>query len=142
MSLYSMIAPKGANGFGYGSTAEQVTEGVSLAGKTMVVTGCNSGLGLETMRVLAMRGAHVIGTARTETKASEAGRSVSGKTTSAPRDSTNSIAPGRCTSAMTRAPNAFAIWMAAVPTPPAEPSTSTVSPARNAARRTNPKYIV
>ncbi len=81
MSLYSMIAPKGSNGFGYGSTAEQVTEGVSLAGKTMVVTGCNSGLGLETMRVLALRGAHVIGTARTETKASEAGRSVSGKTT-------------------------------------------------------------
>ncbi len=81
MSLYSMLAGKGANGFGYGSTAEDVTQGVSLAGKTMVVTGCNSGLGLETMRVLAMRGAHVIGTARTETKASEAGRAVGGKTT-------------------------------------------------------------
>jgi NAD(P)-dependent dehydrogenase (short-subunit alcohol dehydrogenase family) len=81
MSLYSMLAGKGANGFGYGSTAEQVTEGLSLEGKNIVVTGCNSGLGLETMRVLAMRGAHVIGTARTETKASEAGRSVGGKTT-------------------------------------------------------------
>ena len=81
MSLYSMLAPKGANGFGYGSTAEQVTEGVSLAGKTFLVTGCNSGLGLETMRVLALRGGHVIGSARTETKASEAGRTVTGKTT-------------------------------------------------------------
>jgi WW domain-containing oxidoreductase len=81
MSLYSMVASKGANGFGYGSTAEDVTKGVDLSGKTFLVTGCNSGLGLETMRVLALRGAHVIGTARTETKASEAGRSVSGKTT-------------------------------------------------------------
>jgi NAD(P)-dependent dehydrogenase (short-subunit alcohol dehydrogenase family) len=81
MSLYSMFAGKGATGFGYGSTAEQVTDGVSLAGKTIVVTGCNSGLGLETMRVLAKRGAHVIGTARTEAKANEAGKSVGGKTT-------------------------------------------------------------
>jgi WW domain-containing oxidoreductase len=81
MSLYSMMAPKGPSGFGYGSTAEQVTEGVDLSGKTILVTGCNSGLGLETMRVLAKRGAHVIGTSRTETKASEAGRSVGGKTT-------------------------------------------------------------
>lgn len=80
MSLYSMMAGRGANGFGYGSTAEQVTEGLSLAGKNIVVTGCNSGLGLETMRVLAMRGANVIGTARTEAKAAEAGRSVGGKT--------------------------------------------------------------
>lgn len=81
MSLYSLVAPKGPNGFGYGSTAQDVTEGVSLRGKTFVVTGCNSGLGLETMRVLALRGAHVIGTARTEAKATEAGRSVSGETT-------------------------------------------------------------
>lgn len=81
MSLYSMLAGKGPNGFGYGSTAEQVSEGVSLAGKTILVTGCNSGLGLETMRVLSKRGAHVIGSARTETKASEAGRSVGGKVT-------------------------------------------------------------
>ena len=29
---------------------------------------------------------------------------------------------------MTRAPAALAIWMAAVPTPPAAPNTSTVSP--------------
>lgn len=80
MSLYAWVKPKGPNGFGYGSTAEEVTEGVSLAGKTMLVTGCNSGLGLETMRVLAKRGARVIGTARTADKAREACASVAGDT--------------------------------------------------------------
>ena len=46
------------------ATAEEVTAGIDMSGKTVVVTGCNSGIGLETMRVLALRGAHVIGTAR------------------------------------------------------------------------------
>lgn len=81
MSLLALIKPMGANGFGYGSTAELVTAGISLAGKTILVTGCNSGLGRETMRVLALRGAHVIGTARTEAKAVEACRSINGKAT-------------------------------------------------------------
>ncbi|MDQ3031060.1 MAG: SDR family oxidoreductase [Myxococcota bacterium] len=80
MSLYAWVKPKGANGFGYGSTAEEVTAGSSLAGKTMLVTGCNSGLGHETMRVLAMRGARVIGTARTADKARTACASVTGDT--------------------------------------------------------------
>ena len=69
--------------FGADSTAEQVTEGLNLAGKTYAITGANSGLGYETMRVLAMRGAHVIGIARTMEKASEACASVAGKTTPA-----------------------------------------------------------
>ena len=51
--------------FGKSSTAEQVTEGVDLKGKLAVVTGCTSGIGFETMRVLAKRGALVIGTSRT-----------------------------------------------------------------------------
>jgi NAD(P)-dependent dehydrogenase (short-subunit alcohol dehydrogenase family) len=72
MSLYAMIKPNGASGFGYGSTAEEVTAGLSLVGKTYVVTGINSGLGLETARVLALRGARVFGTARTTEKASAA----------------------------------------------------------------------
>ena len=37
------------------STAEEVTEGLDLAGKLAVVTGCTSGIGFETMRVLALR---------------------------------------------------------------------------------------
>jgi WW domain-containing oxidoreductase len=80
MSLIEHIIPKGSNGFGYGTTAEQVSAGLSLAGKTMLVTGCNSGLGLETMRVLALRGAHVIGTARSVDKARAACESVAGHT--------------------------------------------------------------
>lgn len=67
--------------FASGATAEDVTAGIDMAGKTVVVTGCNSGIGLETMRVLALRGAHVIGTARTIERGREACASVSGKTT-------------------------------------------------------------
>ena len=42
------------------STGEEVTQGLDLTGKTVLITGANSGLGYETMRVLAMRGAHII----------------------------------------------------------------------------------
>lgn len=63
------------------STAEQVTAGLNLTGKTAVVTGCNSGIGFETMRVLALRGAHVIGTARTMEKGKAACGQVKGKAT-------------------------------------------------------------
>jgi len=80
MSIYQLFASNGPSGFGYGSTAEQVTAGLSLQGKTMLLTGCNSGLGLETMRALALRGARVAGTARTREKADAAGRSVKGET--------------------------------------------------------------
>lgn len=69
MSLYERFAKKGPNGFGYGTTAEEALEGRSLAGKTFLVTGCNSGLGLETIRVLAAAGAKVLGAARSEDKA-------------------------------------------------------------------------
>ena len=67
--------------FGADSTAEEVTMDLDLSGQTALVTGCNSGLGLETMRVLALRGAHVIGTGRTLEKAAAACASVQGKTT-------------------------------------------------------------
>jgi len=81
MSLYAMIKPRGPSGFGYGTTAEDATAGLSLRGKTILVTGCNSGLGYETMRVLALRGATLIGLARNEEKATLACRAVSGQTT-------------------------------------------------------------
>jgi NAD(P)-dependent dehydrogenase (short-subunit alcohol dehydrogenase family) len=81
VSILSIVSRNGPTGFGYSSTAEDVTSGVSLAGQTILVTGCNSGLGLEAMRVLALRGAHVIGTSRTQAKAVAAGRSVGGTTT-------------------------------------------------------------
>jgi NAD(P)-dependent dehydrogenase (short-subunit alcohol dehydrogenase family) len=69
MSLLSVLKPKGPSGFGYGSTAEQVTQGLSLSGQTILVTGCNSGLGEETLRVLTLRGARALATARTLEKA-------------------------------------------------------------------------
>lgn len=70
-----------AGPFGANSTAEEVTEGMDLTGMTALVTGCNSGLGYESMRVLALRGAHVLGTGRTLAKAEEACASMVGKTT-------------------------------------------------------------
>jgi WW domain-containing oxidoreductase len=51
------------------STADQVLAGVDLSGKRFLVTGCNSGLGFETMSSLAANGAQVIGLARTLTAA-------------------------------------------------------------------------
>jgi NAD(P)-dependent dehydrogenase (short-subunit alcohol dehydrogenase family) len=80
VSIYGALAPKGPSGFGYGSTAEEVTKGISLAGQSILVTGCNSGIGFETLRVLALRGAQVLGAARSLEKAQSACASVSGKT--------------------------------------------------------------
>ena len=68
-------------GFNKRSTAEEVTEGLDLRDKTIVITGVNSGLGYESMRVLTQRGAHVIGLARTLEKAQQACAEVGGKTT-------------------------------------------------------------
>lgn len=47
----------------------------------MLITGVNSGLGFESMRALAARGAHVIGAARTLEKAEQACKSIDGATT-------------------------------------------------------------
>ncbi len=77
---YPQSAPRSS--FGADSTAEEVTAGMDLTGMTAVVTGCNSGIGYETMRVLALRGAHVIGTARTAEKGSHACGKVAGRATS------------------------------------------------------------
>lgn len=67
--------------FDSNATAEEVTAGIDLSGRTAVVTGCNSGIGFETMRVLALRGAHVIGTARSLEKGEEACSNVTGRAT-------------------------------------------------------------
>jgi len=72
MSIIAALKGKGPNGLGFATTAEEATAGCDLHGKTMLVTGCNSGLGRETVRVLAVRGARVVATARTVEKAREA----------------------------------------------------------------------
>src|SRR5450755_2792721 len=50
--------------FGPRATADKVLAGIDLTGRHFVVTGCNSGIGFETMSALAANGAHVIGLAR------------------------------------------------------------------------------
>lgn len=72
MSLFSALKSAGSTGFGYGSTAEEVTRELDLSGNAYLITGCNSGLGLETARVLARRGGRIIGAARSMKKARNA----------------------------------------------------------------------
>lgn len=72
MSLLSRFKRPGPNGFGHASTAEDVTRGLDLHAKTVLLTGCASGIGLETLRVLARRGAHVVATARSLERATAA----------------------------------------------------------------------
>jgi NAD(P)-dependent dehydrogenase (short-subunit alcohol dehydrogenase family) len=58
--------------FGAESTADEVLEGINLAGKRVLVTGVSAGLGVETARALAGHGAHVVGAARDLDKAHRA----------------------------------------------------------------------
>jgi WW domain-containing oxidoreductase len=79
MSLLAFFKTKGPSGFGFGSTAEDVTRGLDLDGRTILVTSSNSGLGLETVRVLSLRGARVIAAARTAEKVRIACRAMGRK---------------------------------------------------------------
>ncbi|MDF7813992.1 SDR family NAD(P)-dependent oxidoreductase [Hymenobacter sp. YC55] len=57
------------SGFDATTTATDVIKGINLTGKIAIVTGGNAGIGLETTRVLAAAGAHVIVPARDVEKA-------------------------------------------------------------------------
>jgi WW domain-containing oxidoreductase len=60
--------------FGRRSSADTVIAGIDLTGKLFVVTGCNSGLGFETMSALSANGGLVIGLARSLADATAACR--------------------------------------------------------------------
>ncbi|MBV1909823.1 MAG: SDR family NAD(P)-dependent oxidoreductase [Kangiellaceae bacterium] len=49
-----------------------------LVGKTILITGCNSGIGLKTMRELAVRGARVLAVARKKDSAEKACQEIGG----------------------------------------------------------------
>ena len=68
------------------STAAEVLNGFDLTGKTAIVTGGYSGLGLETVRALASKGAAVIVPVRTPEKAQTALANVQGNITMAAMD--------------------------------------------------------
>ncbi len=80
-SVRAGISDVPRSNYGFTTTADEVVAGLDLSGKTVLITGCNSGLGHESMRVMAARGAHVIGTGRTLAKAQDACAGVEGKTT-------------------------------------------------------------
>lgn len=60
------------SGFDENSTAAEVIAHVDMSGKTIIVTGGHSGIGLETTRVLSEAGATIIVGARDEAKAKQA----------------------------------------------------------------------
>jgi NAD(P)-dependent dehydrogenase (short-subunit alcohol dehydrogenase family) len=62
--------------FGATTTTDELLDGISLAGKHILVTGVSAGLGIETARVLAAHGASVVGAVRDLAKARAATEAV------------------------------------------------------------------
>jgi NAD(P)-dependent dehydrogenase (short-subunit alcohol dehydrogenase family) len=62
--------------FGWDSTTDEVTDGVDLSAATVVITGSSSGIGVETARALAARGARIIGAARSGDKSAAAAEAL------------------------------------------------------------------
>ncbi len=63
--------------FGARATADKVLAGIDLSGKRFVVTGCNSGIGFETMNAFTANGGQVLGLARSLADAQAACAKVS-----------------------------------------------------------------
>jgi len=85
------------------TTAEEVTENLDLSGQIILVTGATAGIGRETMRVLAMRGAHVLATGRTVEKVIAASNKMPGQITPLALELTNLASVNRCTSTVQEA---------------------------------------
>uniref|UniRef100_A0ABM5EU69 WW domain-containing oxidoreductase n=1 Tax=Pogona vitticeps TaxID=103695 RepID=A0ABM5EU69_9SAUR len=54
------------------TTAMEILQGRDMSGKTVIVTGANSGIGFETAKSLALHGAHIILACRNMVRANEA----------------------------------------------------------------------
>lgn len=63
-------------GFGRDTTTNEVLEGIDLTGKLALVTGGTSGIGEETARALASKGARVVITARDAVKGEEVAKRI------------------------------------------------------------------
>jgi NAD(P)-dependent dehydrogenase (short-subunit alcohol dehydrogenase family) len=66
--------------FGKQSTTDEVLAGIDLSGTSVFITGGNSGLGLESGRAMAARGAHVILAGRDQAKLDEAVATITADT--------------------------------------------------------------
>lgn len=84
MALTDQV-PTGS-GFDRTSTAADVVADIDLSGKTAIVTGGYSGIGLEAVRALAAKGAKVMVPVRNPDKAKETLADVAGDVTTAPLD--------------------------------------------------------
>ncbi|KAJ8768394.1 hypothetical protein K2173_021547 [Erythroxylum novogranatense] len=67
-----LIGSAGPSGYSSKSTADQVTESCDLSNMTAIITGATSGIGSETARVLAKRGAKLVLPARSLKTAEDA----------------------------------------------------------------------
>ncbi len=74
------------SGFHARSTGAEVLADCELAGKTAIVTGGYSGIGLETTRALAAKGARVVVPVRSPEKAAETLAGIDGEVTTMPMD--------------------------------------------------------
>ncbi|MEM7438424.1 MAG: SDR family NAD(P)-dependent oxidoreductase, partial [Pseudomonadota bacterium] len=74
------------SGFHAKSAGAEVMEGIDLTGKTAVVTGGYSGIGLETVRCLVDAGANVVVPVRSPEKAAEALRQFGDRVETAAMD--------------------------------------------------------
>ena len=66
MSLIEFFKKNGSSGYGYGSTAKDVTTNLNLSGCTYLITGCNSGLGLESLKRSIVNGFKNLQTLKTD----------------------------------------------------------------------------
>lgn len=68
------------NEFGHDTTTDEVLDGIDLTGKTVLITGGSSGIGTETARAMAAKGARIIFTGRDMEKGEAAVASIKAST--------------------------------------------------------------